>query len=106
MAESVSESELREPGETGMGIAEAGPGDFIYVPPFVPHQEINANPKEPLECGWAAHRACSRIELAPLSARRAAEQLNRQGIPAPAGGWWFAAQVIRVRQSLRGGPEK
>ena len=22
--------------------ADAGPGDFIYVPPFVPHQEINA----------------------------------------------------------------
>jgi uncharacterized RmlC-like cupin family protein len=21
---------------------EAGPGDFIYVPPFVPHQEMNA----------------------------------------------------------------
>ena len=31
-------------------MAEAGPGDFIYVPPFVPHQEINANPDEPLEC--------------------------------------------------------
>ncbi len=30
--------------------AEAGPGDFIYVPPFVPHQEINANPNAPLEC--------------------------------------------------------
>lgn len=30
--------------------AEAGPGDFIFVPPFVPHQEINANPKEPLLC--------------------------------------------------------
>ena len=30
--------------------AEAGPGDFIYVPPFVPHQEINADPGEPLEC--------------------------------------------------------
>ena len=30
--------------------AEAGPGDFIFVPPFVPHQEINANPSEPLEC--------------------------------------------------------
>lgn len=30
--------------------AEAGPGDFIYVPPFVPHQEINARPHEPLEC--------------------------------------------------------
>ncbi|MGZ3284119.1 MAG: cupin domain-containing protein, partial [Xanthobacteraceae bacterium] len=26
--------------------AEAGPGDFIYVPPFVPHQEINASPSE------------------------------------------------------------
>jgi uncharacterized RmlC-like cupin family protein len=30
--------------------AEAGPGDFIYVPPFVPHQEINASDTEPLEC--------------------------------------------------------
>src|ERR687890_2510655 len=31
-------------------VAEAGPGDFIYVPPFVPHQEINGSPDEPLEC--------------------------------------------------------
>jgi uncharacterized RmlC-like cupin family protein len=31
-------------------VAEAGPGDFIYVPPFVPHQEINARPDEPLSC--------------------------------------------------------
>ena len=31
-------------------VAEAGPGDFIYVPPFVPHQEINASPDDPLEC--------------------------------------------------------
>ena len=31
-------------------VAEAGPGDFIYVPPFVPHQEINASPDEPLSC--------------------------------------------------------
>ncbi len=30
--------------------AEAGPGDFIFVPPFVPHQEINANRDEPLGC--------------------------------------------------------
>jgi uncharacterized RmlC-like cupin family protein len=30
--------------------AEAGPGDFIYVPPFVPHQEINASTDRPLEC--------------------------------------------------------
>src|SRR3954469_5152100 len=31
-------------------IAEAGPGDFIWVPPFVPHQEINASDDQPLEC--------------------------------------------------------
>ena len=31
-------------------VAEAGPGDFIFVPPFVPHQEINAARDEPLEC--------------------------------------------------------
>ncbi len=30
--------------------AEAGPGDFIYVPPYVPHQEINASATEVLEC--------------------------------------------------------
>jgi uncharacterized RmlC-like cupin family protein len=30
-------------------VAEAGPGDFIYVPPYVPHQEINAA-DAPLEC--------------------------------------------------------
>jgi uncharacterized RmlC-like cupin family protein len=28
--------------------AEAGPGDFIFVPPFIPHQEINASSDEPL----------------------------------------------------------
>jgi uncharacterized RmlC-like cupin family protein len=31
-------------------VAEAGPGDFIYVPPYVPHQEINASPDSPLSC--------------------------------------------------------
>ncbi len=31
-------------------VAEAGPGDFIYVPPYVPHQEINASRDEPLRC--------------------------------------------------------
>jgi len=30
--------------------AEAGPGDFIFVPPYVPHQEINASSDAPLEC--------------------------------------------------------
>ncbi len=31
-------------------VAEAGPGDFVYVPPFVPHQEINASRTEVLAC--------------------------------------------------------
>ncbi len=31
-------------------VAEAETGDFIYVPPYVPHQEINASENEPLSC--------------------------------------------------------
>ena len=31
-------------------VAEAGPGDFIHVPPYVPHQEINASDDAPLSC--------------------------------------------------------
>jgi uncharacterized RmlC-like cupin family protein len=30
--------------------AETGPGGFIFVPPFVPHQELNAREDEPLVC--------------------------------------------------------
>ena len=39
-------------GENLEFVAEAGPGDFIYVPPYVPHQEINAS-----ETGAARMRA-------------------------------------------------
>jgi uncharacterized RmlC-like cupin family protein len=31
-------------------MAEATPGDFIYVPPYVPHQEINASEELKLHC--------------------------------------------------------
>jgi uncharacterized RmlC-like cupin family protein len=31
-------------------VAEAEAGDFIFVPPYVPHQEINASSEAPLEC--------------------------------------------------------
>ena len=31
-------------------VAEAEAGDFIFVPPYVPHQEINGSPDETLEC--------------------------------------------------------
>jgi uncharacterized RmlC-like cupin family protein len=30
-------------------VDEAGPGDFIFVPPYLPHQEINARADEPVE---------------------------------------------------------
>ena len=36
-------------GENLEFVDEAGPGDFIFVPAFVPHQEINARPDEPVE---------------------------------------------------------
>ena len=38
--------------------------------------------------------------LSGLSARKAAEELNRRGIPTAANGKWHAAQVIRVRERL------
>jgi len=31
-------------------VAEASPGDFIYVPPYVPHQEINGSEAAELHC--------------------------------------------------------
>ena len=37
-------------GEALEFVAEAGPGSFVFVPPHVPHQEINASPDEPLHC--------------------------------------------------------
>jgi uncharacterized RmlC-like cupin family protein len=37
-------------GESLQYTAEAEPGDFIFIPPFVPHQEINASTDERLEC--------------------------------------------------------
>jgi uncharacterized RmlC-like cupin family protein len=30
-------------------LVEAGPGDFVFVPPFVVHQEINASSEEPVD---------------------------------------------------------
>ena len=37
-------------GEHLQYMAEAEPGDFIFIPPYVPHQEINASPDQVLEC--------------------------------------------------------
>jgi uncharacterized RmlC-like cupin family protein len=37
-------------GEKLEWVAEAEAGDFIFIPPYVPHQEINASSDETLEC--------------------------------------------------------
>ena len=37
--------------------AEASPGDFIFIPPYVPHQEINARPDQVLDACWCAATA-------------------------------------------------
>jgi DNA invertase Pin-like site-specific DNA recombinase len=39
-------------------------------------------------------------ELAGLSARKAAEELNHRGIATPGGGKWHAVTVLRVRERL------
>ena len=52
-------------------VAEAGPGDFIYVPPFVPHQEINASPTETLQCVLVrsdGEAVAVNLDIAPVEA--------------------------------------
>ena len=44
-------------GEHLQFMAEANPGDFIFVPPYVPHQEINASRDEVLNACWCAATA-------------------------------------------------
>ena len=49
------------------------PGDFIYVPPFVPHQEINASPDTPSQ--WVIVRNSQEpivVNLEPFDATRQA----------------------------------
>ena len=69
--------------------AEAGPGDFIYVPPYVPHQEINASPTEAAGVcavpqrwrgsrGKPGHRACRKAGAGAVG-RSHASQRRRLG---------------------------
>ena len=39
---------------------QTGPGDYVYVPPCVPHREENPRrPRKPLSCSPAARRRAS-----------------------------------------------
>jgi DNA invertase Pin-like site-specific DNA recombinase len=49
----------------------------------------------------AAELAPVFAELASLTARKAANELNGRGVPAPSGGRWHAMQVIRVRERIK-----
>jgi uncharacterized RmlC-like cupin family protein len=64
-------------------VAEAGPGDFIYVPPYVPHQEINAGSDQPLECVLlrsGQEPVVVNLDIAPVEAP---EQVWNDGLHAP-----------------------
>ena len=56
---------------------EAGPGDFIYVPPYVPHQEINARPDEPCEA------VVVRSGQDPIVVNLDIESPEQSGVPQP-----------------------
>src|SRR3546814_14543770 len=60
-------------GEALEYVAEAGPGDFIYVPPFVPHQEINASTDATLECVLVRERK------SVVSGKRGSVRVNSGG---------------------------
>ncbi|MDE2006013.1 MAG: cupin domain-containing protein [Rhodospirillales bacterium] len=66
-------------------VAEAGPGDFIYVPPFVPHQEINASSEETLECVLVRsdnEAVVVNLDIAPVEAPEAVrwvDPIHRDG---------------------------
>lgn len=53
---------------------EVEPGDFIYVPPFAPHQEINASPDTPSQ--WVIVRNTQEpivVNLEPFNSRQQAD---------------------------------
>lgn len=63
---------------------EVEPGDFIYVPPFVPHQEINRSPDTPSQ--WVIVRNSQEpvvINLEPFNAHQQARTDAMHRFQAP-----------------------
>ena len=69
--------------------AEAGPGDFIYVPPYVPHQEINASEPSRWNACWCA--PTTRRWRSTSTSRRSRSRKRSTGSIRP----------IRIRISIR-----
>ena len=68
-------------------MAEAGPGDFIYVPPYVPHQEINASDDLPLSCvvvRSGQEPVVVNLDLPDVDAKPAAGRVGRRPSSAAA----------------------
>lgn len=58
------------------------PGDFIYVPPFVPHQELNASPDTPSQ--WVIVRNSQEpivVNLEPVDATQQASNDATHPLP-------------------------
>lgn len=82
--------------------AEAGPGDFIFVPPYVPHQEINASPDEVLECVLVRQRRRSGCDQPRHRAGRKAGDgaLGRSDSPRSGGEGLRRSVTKRARTQL------
>jgi uncharacterized RmlC-like cupin family protein len=83
-------------GERMEYVAEAGPGDFIYVPPYVPHQEINAEPSEPLSCGPRALRSRAGGRESRPRRRRAQPAAGALGRRHPPGAVMLPVSALRL----------
>ena len=85
-------------------VDEAGPGDFIYVPPFVPHQELNASDDLQLHCVLARsgqERAWSTTWISSAVATRRAGALARRSATSSTRSYARAGQTMLCRRASR-----
>src|SRR5947209_19752787 len=64
-------------GDTMEFVEDVEPGDFIYVPPFVPHQEINPSPDTPSQ--WVIVRNAQDAIVVNLEPFDTAQQAATDG---------------------------
>ncbi len=67
-------------------VAEASPGDFIFIPPYVPHQEINASTDEALQCVVVRsdnEAVVVNLDIEPVEAPEAVRWINPIHKPDP-----------------------
>jgi hypothetical protein len=85
-------------------VAEAGPSDFIYVPPYVPHREINASVAESLSCVLVRsgqEPVVVNLDITPAEAPEAVEWVDDLHARLRAEGREASGLVARVRERIR-----